>query len=474
VNDQWIGGSDRESPVQYFTFSPTLLHIGQENWITIKAETEGSRNPGLNIMPQLGAFLSDLPHAYGVINQDRIAFHTKMAMSTAISGLLFLVCLISWTLHPGNRIRAYQSAYLFGCFLYSMYYLGWFFSGEPYWVHIMFLALPLCICPIILMSGYFAESGDLVGEFFNNLLFIGFTLTIVISMAVFSPSPSQTMPRILNFYLFAVAYFIVTSTLLIHSLWKRRAMMAAAIALSFNIATTVLILAHLPKGDGWFMSPAVFLNVQIFQSFTFVFAIAIALTGVWDYSRKSKDSKRKQRTLEINRKLLSILVKSASFHDRLARIQRLACAHVGIEKSTIYLVDAKSEKLVLRAQSVIRNSEHGGSLAAEIIDPSPNGILGYVCQVRAPLMVQDLATDSRFSQYIETRKIDHFYTRSCMIFPLCAGPRLLAVITFSDKVRQESFTKSDFKFAAQVAHIAQVLCQLEMPEEPKPPARLVS
>jgi hypothetical protein len=128
--------------------------------------------PGLNVVPGIGAFISELDHAYAVIHRDRLLYHGRQYAMLAISALLFAVSLASWLLNPVNRARGYQSVYLFGCVLLSAHYVYSVFSGESYWIFGLFKNVPLCVGPVILVSSYLARTGARRKELANNLLFI--------------------------------------------------------------------------------------------------------------------------------------------------------------------------------------------------------------------------------------------------------------------------------------------------------------
>lgn len=461
VNGHMIGGANRESPIEYFAFDPSVLQLNGENLLEIEAETTPTVRPGLNVFATIGSFLSDLDYAASVIHYDRIIFHARQVTLFSLSALMFFACLLAWALAPSNRTRAYQSVYLLTCLLVSIHYLVPFMALEPFWIRQALKHVSLCAGQIVLVSSYLAAMEFFGFELINNVVFFGMSAWILGSFASVGDTPSELLNTIKFFMALTVAYAFVTSIAILVAQRSRRFTPTAIIVPAFNIVTSLIILVELP---GHMSGPFLVLRYHAFNAlitYPFFFSVALAMFGAWDHSRKSAEAKQRLKAIEVHRKLLSVLVRGKSFRDKLERVQRIACRHIGIGKSTIYLSDRDNGRLMLRAVSVVRNVEHASLVASEVVDPT-KGILGYVCTVKSPLLIEDLGTDARFSGYMNQRSSDQYYTKSCMVFPVVKHDEVLGVMTFSDKTDRTQFSETDFKFASQAAQIMQLLCQMEL------------
>ena len=98
---------------------------------------------------------------------------------------------------------------------------------------------------------------------------------------------------------------------------------------------------------------------------------------------------------------------------------------------------------------------------------SPQSISGYVCTYKEPLLIKDIAADSRFSCRNAT-----YRTHSLISVPLLSDQdQVIGVINVSDKEGNEPFTESDLsillEYAGWITPLIENLCALEQLEKEK-------
>jgi len=120
----------------------------------------------------------------------------------------------------------------------------------------------------------------------------------------------------------------------------------------------------------------------------------------------------------------------------------LVRSKIGICNCSILLVDDESDELVVCAS----DGENGSRLVGART-PMGLGIEGWVAENRIPVLVDDLANDSRFRDKGSAK-----YDRGSFICaPLVAKGELLGVIDLNEKTSGEKFSESDLKLLITIA-----------------------
>ena len=99
---------------------------------------------------------------------------------------------------------------------------------------------------------------------------------------------------------------------------------------------------------------------------------------------------------------------------------------------SIFLFDAKTEELVLRA---VRNGTR--KLEEGLRQNLSEGIAGLVASRREPLLVEDINTDNRFHNI---RRFNHYQTNSFLSVPLEHSGELIGVINITEREIDKNFT----------------------------------
>jgi response regulator RpfG family c-di-GMP phosphodiesterase len=120
----------------------------------------------------------------------------------------------------------------------------------------------------------------------------------------------------------------------------------------------------------------------------------------------------------------------------------LVRSKIGISGCSILLVDASTNDLVVCAS--------GGANGKDLVGqrtPVGLGIEGWVAENRIPVLIDDLAGDSRFKDKGSAK----YHQGSFICAPLVAKGELLGVIDLNGKSSGEKFTESDFKLCITIA-----------------------
>ena len=134
--------------------------------------------------------------------------------------------------------------------------------------------------------------------------------------------------------------------------------------------------------------------------------------------------------------------------ELLQSIVHVARAIFRARAASVFLLDEEADELVFEAVA--------GEGASDLVGrrfPSSTGIAGWVLVTRQPLVVDDLAAETRFSQ--EAAESTGYVPKGLMAVPLVADDRALGVLEVLDRARDERFTLAEMDllslFAGQAA-----------------------
>lgn len=134
---------------------------------------------------------------------------------------------------------------------------------------------------------------------------------------------------------------------------------------------------------------------------------------------------------------ISKVVSSVLDLERLLDVYiELVRSKIGIRNCSILLVDDGGNELVVCASE----GEDGKNLVGQRT-PMGLGIEGWVAENRIPVLIDNLATDSRFKDKGSAK----YDAGSFICAPLVAKGELLGVIDLNEKTSGEKFTESDLK-----------------------------
>jgi len=117
------------------------------------------------------------------------------------------------------------------------------------------------------------------------------------------------------------------------------------------------------------------------------------------------------------------------------------------EKGSLMIVDNKTDELVVKVAL--------GTDAEQIKNKRKNmndGITGWVCRNRKPLIIKDLRYDNRFSYHFDNK----YTTTSLICVPILFKNKLLGVINITNKKNKETFTTEDLNLMTSLAQNAAI------------------
>jgi diguanylate cyclase (GGDEF)-like protein len=116
---------------------------------------------------------------------------------------------------------------------------------------------------------------------------------------------------------------------------------------------------------------------------------------------------------------------------------------------SLLLHDAESDQLVFK----LAVGQSADKLKGMRI-PSREGIAGWVMQHRAPLIVEDVDSDPRFSGHVD--EVSGFNTESIIAVPLVTGNTAFGVIELINRLDHSRFTAFDLNVLSTIADFAAI------------------
>jgi putative nucleotidyltransferase with HDIG domain len=123
----------------------------------------------------------------------------------------------------------------------------------------------------------------------------------------------------------------------------------------------------------------------------------------------------------------------------------MSCAKA--EKGSLMIVDQKKKELVVKVALGV-DSELIKDKKKNMVD----GITGWVCKNKKPLIIKDLRFDTRFSFQFD----DKYTTTSLISLPILFKNKLLGVINITNKMNKEPFTTDDLHLMTSLAQNAAI------------------
>ncbi|HUW59138.1 MAG TPA: HD domain-containing phosphohydrolase [Planctomycetota bacterium] len=165
--------------------------------------------------------------------------------------------------------------------------------------------------------------------------------------------------------------------------------------------------------------------------------LSTQITAAQDHLSKTTSSlKKRVHELSILNDISKVISSVLDLERLLDVYIELVRSKIGIRNCSILLMDTETNELVVCAS----DGENGTSLVGERT-PIGLGIEGWVAENRIPVLIDDLAEDSRFKDKGSAK-----YDRGSFICaPLIAKGELLGVIDLNDKTSREKFTESDLR-----------------------------
>ena len=122
LNGKFIGGAESFSDLALYSFDPSLIRIGEQNTILIKAHTRHSFSPGMNILPGLPSMIGEFEDVSRTAMLAELSFRLLRPIFLAISLLLAFASLGYYLIRRTDLKFLYFSSFLFLGTLCLTYY----------------------------------------------------------------------------------------------------------------------------------------------------------------------------------------------------------------------------------------------------------------------------------------------------------------------------------------------------------------
>lgn len=140
-------------------------------------------------------------------------------------------------------------------------------------------------------------------------------------------------------------------------------------------------------------------------------------------------------------------------NDYFQSVLKIINKEMQVDKSSIFIFDAKENKLKLRSHLGLNITDSKISLELH------EGIIGEVFQSEDPLLVMDVEKDSRFKDI----KKEYYSSNSFLSLPLLNEGKAIGVISVTDKLNNQTFDMHDLVTLTSVAsHIASAVNSIDL------------
>jgi len=155
---------------------------------------------------------------------------------------------------------------------------------------------------------------------------------------------------------------------------------------------------------------------------------------------------------EALRKLIDVsrtVSSSLDLHEVLTRVTHTATDTMRVKAASLLLVERESGDLFFE----VAEGEKAEAVR-RIVVPMGKGIAGWVAAHRRSLIVNDVASDGRFTGWVD--EMTGFTTRAILCVPLLYREKLLGVMEVINKVDGTEFTDGDLRLCESMGSLAAI------------------
>lgn len=477
LNQRWIGGSNYYAALEYYPVSNHHLKPGQKNEILISAVAPNTISPGITPIQDIGMYLGEFDQIQKDIVSNRLSYDVLRSIYAAVALILSAICMLYYL---SNRKKV--EYFYFGLYLLlgslALAYYSVLVSLMDSRIRRFIKVFAFSLSSFVLLSAYFNLKKMRKAEILNNMA--GILCGLVAGFCFLMPNDSFTYLKYYNgFFYFTFAYSIawilpVTVHFLRTSL-KRRFHHSSTenpyfshytIIIGFGMITATLQLSSPQYTNDFFFSKTTRGALQeLGMLYPFLFTIFILFKGVRDYLQKSHTVLYTEAKNNLILNIVQTIEKGVqqsfetqSLTKTISEIQEQFCRFLKAERSTIYLIEKDSQGNSWLKATHVYGQHSQYSIERSVMPHS--GVIGYVYKNKAALLIRDISTDLRFSQFIRARKDNSSYkTKSCMLIPLIYAGEIVGIVTLADKRNHRVFTPEDFTLMHVVAKDLALLIQ---------------
>ena len=471
LNGRFVGGSNFSFTLAYYSFDRTLLREGKTNYLVVKVNPKPGLTPAIVGLPQVGSFLGEFNDVYSTVTSNEFYFHVIQSIYLALAFLSFLGCFLFYLFNSRDKKYLYFSIYLLlGC-MCLLHSNGIVFGFLDFRLQRAFRLFGLSLSGIVLLSTYFHLIGRSKDENVNNALAIGWSLGLFYLLIVLPDGGIGDYLWSWNFVLgctlvytgtwvFAMLNYRLIRLLRAGNSWRAQLAKLGheSILLFFGMVTALMALVSMKSGIVHAIPmPLEKIFFRLGTASPFLFASCILGYGFFDYALKNRTARERHRADDFLLEIAEMLKQCESQEEIIRHVQKKVSEFVQAERSSVYFFEPEGEDAGLTIHSMLGSPQATPHVVSRL--QPKEGILGYVCETKAPLLIWDISTDLRFQDYLKERSSTSYRTNSCMLFPLVVGGRLVGVLTLADKKGNGAFSRRDFSLLHVVAKDFALLIQ---------------
>ncbi len=438
LNGVFIGGSDDSTDLNYYSFDRKVLNKKGENEIVVEIESRSNLNPGITLLPKVGAFLDELSEVQMAVRKYQVEYQIFGSLYFGILFLCFAASVLFVFMRRSKVRPFYSSLIVLLGLIHLTHYNPWILNHFDYsflqWLKIM----PLTLTPMFLFSSYLNLNQNYRLEMVNN--FFAFVYAIS-TMLVFNVS--DVVPNEFIFVFDRVALIAVCSSTLSFSYVLKEIFFQSKIKKRkksevFNFFNqlyftcgllSILSLCSAMKTNSYnFWLNTDILNFSSSMSFAlpFIYFVPYFILNIFDIwqIRKMKVSEMQRNQMIID--TLRIFKSSKDSSKTISTIQSNYCRYLNAKKSNFYIFQGYDP-----SQAVKFKYEKG-----------QEQIFWEHCDVHdGNYEVLSNVIKGKLSLNLKTT----------ILIPLISGQEILGILSFSEKDSPGNFTHSDLNNATEVS-----------------------
>ncbi|MFL5814428.1 MAG: GAF domain-containing protein [Bdellovibrionia bacterium] len=460
LNGHLIGGSDQPEALAFYPFDGGFLSSSGSNTLLISAHAPATLSPGITKLKDLGMFIGDVQDVRQSSMGAQTILYVNHSILLSLSVGIFFVTLGYAIFRKAYRQYFYAALFML---LGSIHLAGlhpWI-AGKLDLPHLRLLqSIALALSPFTLYSACLHLQRRYRAEAMNNGAAL-LTLAAISGWILRKPAPaptelSQTFQYVaISAMIYALAWVSMTCVrALIPKLGKEklRESQSPLFEAAFIIFGVIGAIAAFTNADGSIWAHS--WSETWAKALPFVFSFTLVAAATVEHNTQRRASTMRSSHDELVSGLIRFIHDSPQVSETVTALQARISTFLKAKRSTLYLMDEDEHgQAVLKATYI-----HGDDKMRGKVSPAlrpDDGVIGYVCGNRAPLLIDNIRQDPRFRESLAKKAQKDpeslYQTGACMILPLTYGDRFLGVLTFADKKDGNFFTQEDFAMAIEVS-----------------------
>jgi hypothetical protein len=463
LNGHLIGGSEAPEALAFYPFDGNFLNLNGTNTLLISTHSRPTLSPGISKLKDLGMFVGDFQDVRKSSMEAQTRLFVRHGILLALSVGIFFVTLGYAIFRKAYRQYFYAALFMLLASLHLAELHPWIASKLDL-PHLRLLqAVALTLSPFTLYSACLHLQRKYFAESINNgaalLTLAGISGWILRKPPASAGELTQSFHYLLiGAMIYALAWVSMSSMQAL--IPKRRqtrqresqSTVFESVFVLFGVASAI---AAFTKGDGSIWAHEWSETWAMALPFVFSFFMVAAATIDLNSTRRAALVRTSRDELVTSLiRFIHDSKESADVSDTVIALQARVSTFIKAKRSTLYILDQDEQGESVLKATYIHGDEKMRRKVSRAVRPN-DGVIGFVCENRTPLLIEDIRRDFRFADSLakkaEKDPENLYRTGACMILPLIYGDTLLGVLTFADKKDGSAFSQEDFAIAIEVS-----------------------